>query len=69
MSRRFLTALSAIGRRVVRTKRCKSYTPVMGQQGYWVLEVDIRKYFRQHPVRGAPETVLREESPMVWSES
>ena len=69
MSRRFLTALSAIGRRVVRTKRCKSYTPgSWGSKAIGCSEVDIRKYFDSIPFAVLRDCLAEEESPMVWSE-
>ena len=45
------------------------HTGIMGQQGYWVFEVDVRKYFDSIPSAKLARTVLREESPMAWSES
>jgi retron-type reverse transcriptase len=49
MSRPFWTARSAIGRRVMHQALQVLRDGIMKRRGYWVLEVDIRKYFDSIP--------------------
>jgi RNA-directed DNA polymerase len=42
---------------------------IMARRGYWVVEVDVRKYFDSIPPERSCERSSRGESPMVSSES